>query len=68
MEMLIMIKNIIENPRFAQYRNSLHDIEDTEGHTVREIIIDKQRDGSKASKFFRYVGPHLTFENIQRSY
>jgi len=62
------VKSIIENPRFAEYRKSLHDIEDTEGHTVREIIIDKQRDGSKASKFFRYIGPYLTFENISKVY
>jgi len=65
-------KSILENPRFADKRKGIEAIIDSQRNRksgelelgLKEIIIDKQRDGMKGSRFFQYTGSYLTFDEL----
>lgn len=66
------IQNILENPRNKDKRRSIEEIIDSRKnrrtgdfeHKLKEVIIDKQRDGMKGARLFDYVGNILTFKEI----
>jgi len=67
------IKGLLESPSMARFRREIEEIQDSQfkrekgqyERKLKEIIVDKQRDGMKGSRLFGYTGSLLTFDELK---